>query len=158
MKNSRKLFSLIAVAMVAMLAFAACGDKDSGDPSSPDSKTVEAKYRFSGGDWFVNGTGYITGAKSKLDKNSFSVQGGGASISYTGVYTEGGGTVIGKPWAYVYDADNIKIGFVMGETYTQLAIGKTYCNYSYSSLFSDGGQTLVTDDMQDDVNGEADSP
>ena len=157
MKTNPKLFGLITVAMVAMLAFAACGNKDSGDPSSPPgSKIVESKYRFSGGDWFVTGMGYITGAVSKLDKNSFSVQGGGVNISYTGVYTEGGGIVNGYPWAYVY-AGSVKIGFVMGETSNQLAIGKTYCG-GYSDYFTSNGETLVITDMQDDDNGEADSP
>ena len=158
MKNNPKLFGLIAVAMVAMLAFAACGNKDSGDPTSPPgSKTVEAKYRFSGGDWFDDDTSaYITEAVSKLDKNSFSVQGGGVNISYTGVYTEDCGTIAGFTWAYVY-ADNVKIGLVLAGTIIQLEIGKTSCGH-LTGWFTDEGQTVDLSDMQDIINGEANSP
>ena len=158
MKNNPKLFGLIAVVMVTMLAFAACGNKNSGDPTSPpSSKTVEAKYRFSGGDWFVSGSGYITGAVSKLDANSINVQGGGINISYTGVYTEGDGTISGDPWAYVY-AGNVKIGLVMTGSNIVLSIGKTYSNSSYMGYFTSNGETLDLSDMQDTVNGEASSP
>ena len=48
MKNNRKLFGLIAVAMVAMLAFAACGNKDSGDITSPPGGGGDPSPSFQG--------------------------------------------------------------------------------------------------------------
>ena len=125
----------------------------------PGAKTVEAEYWFSGGDWYDNDTAsMIPGAVSKLDENSFSVEGGGVDIFYTGVYTEGDGIIYSNPWAYVY-AGSVKIGLVIdyGSYDIELYIGKTCCN-GYASWFASGGEILDLIDMQDIINGEACSP
>ena len=145
---SQKLLLLL---LAGTLIVVGCGNGSTNTP-----KTVEAKYQFSGYEWQDFDLGVIPGAVAKLDKNSFSVQDGGVSISYTGVYTEGGGIFDwGATWAYVYDGSGkIGIAIYTSDDNKELFFGQTRCALNMTS-FTDNGQTLVVTDMQDTCNGAA---
>jgi len=119
--------------------------------------TVEAKYQFSGGVWMNVDWEEIVGAVPTLDENTFTVTGGGVNISFTGVYTDGGGTgTLGfsDQWAYLYDSSG-KIGFVItaiGEI--EVFIGKTMSD-NFTASYPEPFDFFDTKDMQDTVNGRS---
>jgi hypothetical protein len=126
MKNALKM--IVTLAFITTFIFTACKEDEPADTTDNNNKVVEAIYRFSGGVWSYNFFEDVKGAVSELGETTFTVAGGGVSISFTGVYTEGGGTFKnGDRWAYLYDGSG-KIGFVTYAGYEKewrVAIGKS---------------------------------
>ena len=146
MKNAPKKFAVVAVALLAGLT--ACPNNET-EPTEPTGPTVAEKYRFTTGFWFI-GSNEVSGAVPTLGESTFTVSGGGIDISYTNVYTKGGGIdPKGYPWAYLY-AGNVKIGQAKKTgpdlSVTQINLGKTgNSNFDY----------VEASDMQDTHNGYA---
>jgi uncharacterized repeat protein (TIGR02543 family) len=128
-----------------------------------NSKVVDAKYRFSGGEWrtappFTSGSA-VPGVISVLDENSYTVSGGGVSISLANVYTDGGGTLKEGSddvfWAYLYNSFG-KIGVVITipDMFIDAHIGKTFVD---THMVSATGINIVVDSsgMQNSYNGVA---
>jgi len=141
-------FSIIAICTI-FFVFSACGDD-----GSDDSKTVDTKYRFTGGVWEPYGAG--PNGTLTLDENTITTS--TAGFSYNNVYTSGGGSFpVGlwgseTTWAYLYSG-SIKIGFVVAYTddsYIHVKLGKTYIEDSGG--ISNG---IDTNGMQDDNKGFA---
>ena len=119
---------------------------------------VEAKYRFSDGLWSDSDDNWVNGAVSTLGENTFTVTGKGVTISFTDVYTEGGGSIshidpIGydATWAYLYDGSG-KIGIVLTPvdgSKSEASFGKTFVGV-LNSIY---GMGLDTTGMQDTHNG-----
>jgi hypothetical protein len=109
------------------------------------SKNVDAKFRFTGGDWIAFPSGATVAGAASLGVNTFTVT--GASISFTGVFTDGGGNLGGFEWEYLYDGSG-KIGVVLtvSNVYIYAYLGK-------STVEDDFGSDFITADMQDTVNG-----
>ena len=157
MKNNHK-FWLIAVALAVGFAFSAC---DMNDMQDTHVNVVETKYRFTGGNWKGIDQAIIPGAVSTLDEKTLTVSGGGVSIFYVGVNTQGGGTFMWGSlpfsWAYLHDGSG-KIGFVMTDTNENIVvIGKTMADYYIKDiLLGMYGITvsgLSSKDMQNTQNG-----
>ena len=142
MKNAPKKFAVVVVAIALLAGLTAC-------PNEPElaAPTVAEKYRFTGGDW---DDGNFVRNVSTLGESTFTVSGGGIDISYTNVYTTGGGLMGDTDdWAYLYSG-NVKIGIVM--TYgnsSWVDLGKTVC--SEDPFIKDTDLS----DMQDTHNGYA---
>jgi hypothetical protein len=165
--NKNKLYAIgmAAVLLAAALILTSCPDPNN---AAADQKTVEAKYRFSGGNWYAFSgvsTSVVDGAVSTLGENTFTITGGGVSISYAGVYTAGGGTHNsnnGGTWAYLY-ASTGKIGIVLyidaGDAdLVQVLLGKTYIEYLKEGWVENGFEIVPpvdTSGMKDVHNGFA---
>ena len=131
-KSSHLILGMLAILLSLSLLFTGCNGED--EPP----KVVEEKYRFAAGQaiWStIDGEeGQIPNAIPVLSENTFNVSGGGVNISFTGVYTEGGGTHNlwgGGTWAYLY-ASNGKMGivFTIGNGNRAACIGKTWLDGS----------------------------
>jgi hypothetical protein len=153
MKNTLK--TIATLAFITTLIFTACKEDEPADTTDNINKVVEAIYRFSGGAWRYNFFEDVKGAVSALGETTFTVYGGGVSISFTSVYTEGGGIFTnGDRWAYLYNGSG-KIGFVTYAGYkkewtavigkSSVDIAKTY--YDISAVDTNG--------MQNTSNGYA---
>ena len=171
MKNNSKWFeampriALITLTVVIALAFAACGDKGSGDPTGPGGgdppvtppKVIAAEWRktFSNGDYMPNGDDYYAPTTTILGENTITISDGGlgSSVTITGVYTQGGGPItINDPgeWAYVYK-DGVKIGYIYrSHNFTNylLQIGKVAV-VNVSAQESSIGVTIDLDGVPD---------
>jgi hypothetical protein len=166
MKNTIKLLGIIALVAVIGFAMAACassGGTDSPPPASTaptaptatdggttaaPTKVVEEKYRWSNGTWWSEWPP-VPGAVSEKKKNTFTVNGGGVNISYTGVYTEGD---VGGNMAVLYDRNGTKIGIVVIGSNLQAEIGKTQLENNY------GKDNTMSVGMQNTYNGFARAP
>jgi len=143
MKNAPKKFAVVVVAIALLAGLTAC-------PNEPElaAPTVAEKYRFTGGDW---DDGNFVRNVSTLGESTFTVSGGGIDISYTNVYTTGGGLIQDlDPWAYLYSG-NVKIGIVMDASrlisgFVMMELGKESC--SVDGYYDISG-------MQDTHNGVA---
>ena len=136
-------------------------DQNTGLNTAP-AKTVEAKYRFSGEHIYWDDNDYII-AHTKLDKNSLTIfsKNNEVSISYTDVYTQGGGLIYEKnlfgregSWAYLYSGPD-KIGYVLtiySTFYFEYGIGKTVCKDSLKRI-GPGVIPFITEDIQNAHNG-----
>ena len=161
MKTSKKIFFVVPTGtvlllLVLFLSLTSCSNGSTDTADTP--KVVEAKYRFSNGNWSVLGIDQ-PGAVSALGENTFTVSGGGIGISYTGVYTEGGG-ILGdawpgpNTWAYLYDSSG-KIGFAAAYndgSYFEVNLGVDQLEYILDCI---GDDPPDTDGMQNINNGQA---
>jgi hypothetical protein len=129
---------------------------EEADTTDNNGKVVEAIYRFSGGEWYaIFGKDEVKGAVSTLGETTFTVYGGGVSISFTSVYTEGGGIIDGEGWAYLYDGSG-KIGIVLyaedsNEKVWTAIIGKTFVD----GVKTGWNMNINTNGMQNTYNGAA---
>ena len=143
---------LLFVILFITLAFMACGE------DNINTKVVNEKYLFSNGSWHNVTQELIPGAISELKESTFSISGGGVSISYIGVYTTDGGETLSNAsvnsWAYLYDNSG-KIGIVIigNGNSIEVGLGKTFIN---NALINNGiGTEININDMQDINNGFA---
>ena len=129
------------------------------DQDIAQAKTVEAKYRFYGEHVYRNNDHYIM-AHTKLDKNSLTILGNGVNISYTDVYTQGGGLIEESlfsrkgDWTYLYSG-SVKIGYILtiySTSYFEYGIGKTICKNRLNQIGQDA-ITFITEDIQNAHNG-----
>ena len=154
----RFYFYIFGLFVLLGLSFLAC---DNGSTSTTiPIKVVEEKYRFNNGSWDDVDGNQIENAVSTIDKNSFTVTGGGVEISYLNVYTTDSNSFTNNPswgngsWAYLYDSTNKKIGIaiIWGESkYRTIFIGnKSILGYSDADTFN-----IILDDIQVIDNGAA---
>ena len=164
MKHKIQFYNVLICAVI--LTFTACGDSSTGDPLSQgnqtpgDGKKVASQYRFPGnGTWeSYPGSVLVPGAISLLNADSFTVTGATPDISYTGVYTDCGGTHLqyGYEWEYLYDAADTKIGIVAsGYNFISVSLGKLYVELAIGNEIANGKIDVDTSDMQDTTNGWA---
>ena len=141
--------SFVVMVLLLLIAFTAC------DNGTDTPRTVEINYRITGKQWYDDNNSAINGAFSTLGENTFTVS--GINISYTGVYTEGGGTFYISnyeySWAYLYSGSD-KIGFVISavdEDYREVQLGKTLATRGNMVTMTNG--IFSVDGMQDIHNG-----
>jgi len=121
---------------------------------SETDKEVEAKYRFEQGPWSDFTAGGTIGGVAKLTANTFTVTvGSDVIISYSDVFTDGGGSFTAAvwgndaSWAYLYDGAS-KIGIVAindDGSCISVQLGKSMNEWL--------GDNIDADDMQDTHNG-----
>ncbi|MDR2490524.1 MAG: hypothetical protein LBD20_03875 [Spirochaetaceae bacterium] len=162
---ARGVLPILAAALLVM----GCPDPEP-EPGSDGSRTVEAKYMFySRNNWSefnpVSGsTTSVSGSWAKLDENSFTITvEGRAPITFTGVYTAGGGThrymggMAAGPWSYLYNASG-KIGIIFicvkqyHESFIMLFLGKSVFRGNMFVEFDISPADIA--DMQDAIIGE----
>ena len=120
----------------------------------PETQEVDVIYRFTNAPFIWTDT-IIEDGTISLSNNAITTS--SASLNFSGVYTNGGGTfdiddgLSHYIWAYLYDADG-KIGFAFVEDTLigrAAVIGKTACETICDWLGITG---IDRDDMQDDYN------
>ena len=105
-QKQRKTVLFAVFICIIGLIFAACSN------GSTDSKVIEAKYRFTDGNWREDSS--TSNWLATVGKNTITTT--DAGINLTGVYTSGGGKAsqsgASGTWAYLYD-DSGKIGIAV---------------------------------------------
>jgi hypothetical protein len=149
---------LLALVLIFGMAFTGCKNSTGGPPDDPP-REVTAKYRFSDGLWYTPPNTIVNNALATLSATSFTVTGGGVNISYTDVYTTGGGSgnEYGETfdWEYLYDSSG-KIGTVQSFNNVDMRVvnlGKDL-NDGLISYFPN----LDTNGMQNTLNRIASHP
>ena len=150
---------VLAVIVGFLFGFMSC---DGGDGLTTGGRVVEYKYRGNNGVWQVD-FNTIQGPVATLGENTLTVSGGGVNISYTGVYTQGGGiltpeqlgyTTDTATWAFLY-SNSQKIGIALVNNNNMrlrsIFLGKSNINMFSSLMQSPWGMDI--NDMQDTHNG-----
>jgi hypothetical protein len=157
--NKNKLYAMGMAAVLFAAALILTGCPDPNNAAAP--QTVEAKYRFSSGDWYevTDGSPSCVGVAT-LGENSFTVT-GSVSISYAGVYTAGGGTYVDNnrsgAWTYLY-APTGKIGIVIcfdSDGVVVVFLGKTQIEDYMATPSVEYEPSLDAAGMQNTHNGYA---
>ena len=154
----KKIVYFNFLVIVMLIGFIGC-DNGNGNGNSTITYEVDENFRFNNGGW-TNWSGdsgvTISGATSTLTMNTFTVSGGGINISFSNVYTDGGGTFSeaqwtgGGSWAYLYEISG-KIGIVVKNN----SDGAIYVPLGKETIISWFGSNFDATGIQEIINGYA---